>query len=103
MRFLITGAGGMLGQGLLSVLDGADVLPSDRAARDSLSPSECRDALDGVAVVLNAAAWTDVDGAETDEEAATRVNGLSVLAPAAGKRLYHFSTDYVFDGSASMP
>jgi dTDP-4-dehydrorhamnose reductase len=56
-------------------------------------------------VVVNAAAWTDVDGAETDETGATAVNGYAVrnLAEAAGKRLIHVSTDYVFDGAATAP
>jgi dTDP-4-dehydrorhamnose reductase len=85
MRWLVTGAGGMLGQDLCAVL---------AEAGES-----------GVDVVLNAAAWTDVDGAEADEDAATAVNGhaVRVLAEAAGPRLVHFSTDYVFDGAATVP
>jgi dTDP-4-dehydrorhamnose reductase len=59
-------------------------------------------------VVLNAAAWTDVDGAETDEQGATAVNGTAVSALAAacaatGARLVHVSTDYVFPGDATEP
>ena len=57
---------------------------------------------------MNAAAWTDVDGAETQEDAATAVNGVGVanLARAcaqAGARLVHVSTDYVFPGDATRP
>jgi dTDP-4-dehydrorhamnose reductase len=60
------------------------------------------------AVVLNAAAWTDVDGAETKETAATRVNGdgprvLAEACRAAGATLVHVSTDYVFAGDAATP
>ncbi len=59
-------------------------------------------------VVLNAAAWTDVDGAEADEAAATRVNGtgvetLALACAKTGSRLFHVSTDYVFAGDATEP
>ncbi|SCK39894.1 dTDP-4-dehydrorhamnose reductase [Streptomyces sp. WMMB 714] len=59
-------------------------------------------------VVVNCAAWTDVDGAEDDESAAweTNAHGVSVLARAcarAGARLLHVSTDYVFSGDADRP
>ncbi|GAA4604198.1 dTDP-4-dehydrorhamnose reductase [Actinoplanes octamycinicus] len=105
MRWLITGAGGMLGQDLLAVLQGSDVVAATRADLDILSPAAVRDAVAGVDVVINAAAWTDVDGAETAEAQATAVNGQGAanLAAAAGKRLVHVSTDYVFDGSARSP
>ena len=58
--------------------------------------------------VVNCAAWTDVDGAETDEEAATRVNGdgaghVAAAAAAAGAFVVSVSTDYVFDGPAREP
>jgi dTDP-4-dehydrorhamnose reductase len=60
------------------------------------------------AVVINCAAWTDVDGAETDEAGATRVNdhGAGLVATAAasvGAKVIHPSTDYVFDGSRRRP
>ena len=105
MRWLVTGAGGMLGQDLCAVLAGEDVVALTRADLDITDRAAVSDAADGVDVVLNAAAWTDVDGAEASEDAATAVNGhgASVLASAAGGRLIHFSTDYVFDGTASSP
>ncbi|BCY11901.1 dTDP-4-dehydrorhamnose reductase [Actinoplanes sp. L3-i22] len=105
MRWLITGAGGMLGTDLRTVLAGQDVIAATRADLDITSADAVRDAVDGVDVVLNTAAWTDVDGAETAEAAATAVNGHGVrnLASAAGKRLIHISTDYVFDGTATTP
>ena len=108
MRWLVTGAGGMLGRDLTAVLAEAgerDVVAAARADLDVTDPAAVRDAVDGADVVLNAAAWTDVDGAETAEDAATAVNGDAVrlLAEAAGKRLIHVSTDYVFDGAAASP
>lgn len=59
-------------------------------------------------MVINCAAWTDVDGAEADEAGATRLNGEAVgrLADrcrAISATLVHYSTDYVFDGRASSP
>lgn len=62
----------------------------------------------GDRLVINAAAWTDVDGAETNEPAAIRANGeapslLARRCAAVGATLIHYSTDYVFDGSADAP
>jgi dTDP-4-dehydrorhamnose reductase len=108
MRWLVTGAGGMLGRDLCAVLAEAGetgVVAAARADLDVTDPAAVRDAVAGADVVLNAAAWTDVDGAETAEAAATAVNGHAVrtLAAAAGERLIHLSTDYVFDGAATAP
>ena len=108
LRWLITGAGGMLGRDLRRVLaeqDETRVVAATRADLDVTSPDAIREAVAGADVVLNTAAWTDVDGAETDEEAATAVNGhgAGLLAAAAGKRLIHLSTDYVFGGDATSP
>lgn len=62
----------------------------------------------GVSIVLNCAAYTNVDGAETNEADATAINGTGVGALAArckavGALLVHYSTDYVFDGQATTP
>ncbi|GAA4974368.1 dTDP-4-dehydrorhamnose reductase [Actinoplanes utahensis] len=108
MRWLITGAGGMLGRDLQRVLaehGETEVAAATRADLDITDPARVREAVAGADVVLNAAAWTDVDGAETDEDAATAVNGhgARLLAAEAGKRLIHVSTDYVFDGAATAP
>ncbi len=111
MRWLVTGAGGMLGRDLCAVLaeaGEADVVPATRAALDITDPAAVRAAVAGVDVVVNAAGWTDVDGAEAAEEAATAVNGHAVgelarACAAAGARLFHISTDYVFDGAATVP
>jgi len=108
MRWLVTGAGGMLGQDLCAALADAGqagVVTATRAALDITDAAAVREAVAGVDVVLNAAGWTDVDGAEDAEDAATAVNGraVRVLAEAAGARLFHVSTDYVFDGTATVP
>ncbi|MBB2940436.1 dTDP-4-dehydrorhamnose reductase [Actinoplanes lutulentus] len=105
MRWLITGAGGMLGSDLRAVLAGSDVVALTRAELDISDLSAVRAAVDGVDVVINTAAWTNVDAAETSESSATAVNGHAVagLASVLGSRLIHISTDYVFDGSATSP
>lgn len=108
MRWLVTGAGGMLGRDLRAVLAEAgepEVVAATRADLDIADPAAVRDAVFGADIVLNAAGWTDVDGAEAAEQDATAVNGHAVgrLAAEAGKRLIHLSTDYVFDGAATTP
>ncbi|WP_437582566.1 dTDP-4-dehydrorhamnose reductase [Paramicrobacterium sp. CJ85] len=108
MRILITGAGGMLGTELCEQLSHHDVTAPGHDELDIADASAVRRWASGHDVIINAAAYTDVDGAETDEDAATRVNaeGPRFLAEAAkshGARLVQISTDYVFDGSASAP
>lgn len=110
-RWLVTGAAGMLGREVVQVLsDGAghEVVALGRAELDITDPDALKSAVDGVDVVVNAAAWTDVDGAETREADATAVNGTAVrnLASAcadSGAVLLHISTDYVFPGDATSP
>ena len=110
-RWLVTGAAGMLGTDLLAVLDGVPGIETTavtRAELDVTDPAAVRAAIAGHDVVVNAAAWTDVDGAETQEAAATAVNGAAVrnLAEACAEQgavLLHVSTDYVFDGNGTSP
>ncbi|GAA2369848.1 dTDP-4-dehydrorhamnose reductase [Dactylosporangium salmoneum] len=107
-RYLVTGAGGMLGHDLLDVLAGRDVTAATRGELDITDTAKVRDLVEGHDVVLNAAAWTDVDRAESDEAGATAVNGTGVAAlatacAATGARLLHVSTDYVFPGDAEAP
>ncbi|SCG75489.1 dTDP-4-dehydrorhamnose reductase [Micromonospora coxensis] len=110
-RVLVTGAGGMLGQDLLAVLASRPDLTVSAATRAELDITDAgavRAAVAGHDVVFNTAAWTDVDGAEQAEAAATAVNGDGVahLARACadtGARLVHVSTDYVFPGNADAP
>jgi len=98
----------MLGRDLVSVLAGADVTAVDRAGLDITDPLAVASAVAGHDVVVNAAGWTDVDGAERAEAAATAVNGTAVagLAEACAKAdavLIQVSTDYVFGGDATSP
>ncbi|MGC9501597.1 dTDP-4-dehydrorhamnose reductase [Streptomyces sp. WG7] len=110
-RWLITGAGGMLGRDLTEVLtqDGTrSVTATARKDLDVTDPAAVRAAVAGHGVVVNAAAWTDVDGAEADETAATRVNGegprvLAEACAAEGAVLVQVSTDYVFPGDGTEP
>ncbi|MFD7837003.1 dTDP-4-dehydrorhamnose reductase [Streptomyces sp. NPDC059761] len=109
-RWLVTGAAGMLGQDVLAVLKdaGIEAVGLRRADLDITDPASVRAAVEGAAVVVNCAAWTDVDGAETAEEAATAVNGTGVrvlaeACAAAHVRLLHVSTDYVLPGDATEP
>jgi dTDP-4-dehydrorhamnose reductase len=100
----------MLGRDLVDLLAGSDdeVTAVTRAELDVTDASGVAEAVPGHDVVVNAAAWTDVDGAEAHEAAATKVNGLgpqllAAACAASGARLVQVSTDYVFDGSATTP
>ena len=114
MRAVIFGAGGMLGQTLTGVLPeaGYEVVAAlkGRAEGDITDEALVQDTLSRLRpeVVFNAAAWTDVDGAEDHREAAFQANALGpeVLARAcqqSGARLVHYSTDFVFDGERETP
>jgi dTDP-4-dehydrorhamnose reductase len=118
VHWLVTGAKGQLGRDLLAVLAarGEDaVTPVGRAELDLTDEAAVRStvrrwlsSLGGDrAVVLNAAAYTAVDAAETDEATAQVVNGDApgwLADELAGRgRLVHVSTDYVFDGTATEP
>jgi dTDP-4-dehydrorhamnose reductase len=101
-RVLITGAGGQLGHALRETFADEEILPLTRADWDvSLPPPP------GLArpdLVLHAAAWTDVDGAESDPQGAAAVNVAGTAhAAALGAPLVVFSTDYVFDGRKREP
>jgi dTDP-4-dehydrorhamnose reductase len=108
MRYLITGANGMLGHDLQAVLAGRDVTALARAELDVTDPGAVRAASAGHDVIINAAAYTKVDDAESHEDAAYAVNatGAANLATAAaetGATLVQLSTDYIFDGTATSP
>ncbi len=112
MRVLLTGAGGQLGRDLMEAFAHAAAGPADLIAIEhgNLDVSDevaVRGAIDAYKpeVVVNAAAWTDVDGCEADPGRAHRVNALGPwwLARACerrGARLITISTDYVFSGVA---
>jgi len=112
MRVLVTGAGGMLGRDVVAAAQasGLDCVALDRAALDITDSAAAASAIAAhlPEVIVNCAAWTDVDGAEANEAAALAVNGegagnLAWAAVARGARLVHVSTDYVFDGTATRP
>jgi dTDP-4-dehydrorhamnose reductase len=112
MRLLITGAAGMLGQDVAAAAarSGHEVVALARAELDVTDRAAVRAAIAEARpdAIVNCAAWTDVDGAETDEAAATRINGdgagnLAAEAAAMGAFLVHVSSDYVFDGQATTP
>jgi dTDP-4-dehydrorhamnose reductase len=97
-RVLITGAGGQLGAALAGAFPWA--VARDRAALDVTKPF----AVELPDLVLHAAAWTNVDGAEADPDAAHAVNVKGTRTVAAlGAPVVSFSTDYVFDGSKGEP
>jgi len=101
-RVLITGAGGQLGRALAGAFAGDDVLALDRAGWDVTHPAPA--GLPVPDLVLHAAAWTDVDGAEDDPQGAAAVNvGGTAHAAELGAPLVDFSTDYVFDGRKAAP
>jgi dTDP-4-dehydrorhamnose reductase len=107
-RYLVTGAGGMLGADLLRALDGRDVTALTRTQLDVTDPTAVREAVRGHDVVINAAAYTKVDEAETHEDEAYAVNAtgpqnLALAASDEGAKLVTLSTDYVFDGRATTP
>jgi dTDP-4-dehydrorhamnose reductase len=112
MKLLVTGAAGMLGR---EVVAAAERLGHEVAAWD-LPECDLTDAGATLAAirrlepraVVNCAAYTNVDAAEADEATATLVNGdaagnVARACAAAGARLVHVSTDYVFDGSKREP
>jgi len=108
-RWFVTGAGGQLAAALAGVLEG-DVFLSREEALDIRDAAAVRAAVWGFApdVVLHAAAFTDVDGAEADPAAARSVNvegTRNVVAAVRGTHVavVYFSTDYVFDGAKGAP
>ena len=111
MRVVVAGAAGMLGGALTRALGarGHSVVALTRADLDIRSLAQCRRALPAsVDAVVNAAAWVDVDGAESAEGAAFDVNAtgaanLAIVSREVGARLVQVSTDYVFDGFAISP
>lgn len=107
MKILVTGSQGQLGQTLLArAPDGIDVVGIDREDVDIAVEADVADFVRRTKpdLIINAAAYTAVDLAESNEDDARRVNvfGARNLA-ATGVRLIHLSTDFVFDGEGSEP
>ncbi len=110
MKVLVTGAAGQLGREMVRVAGTAVVAGLTRADLDVTDRDAAHTVVAGLRpdVVVNCAAWTDVDGCELDPERAQTVNADAVgfLAEACdevGAHLVHVSTDYVFNGEASTP
>ncbi len=100
-RVLITGAGGQLGTALAGAFADEEVTALDRSAWDVARPYPAAVRPD---LVLHAAAWTNVDGAEADPAGAERVNVEGTAnAAALGAPLVAYSSDYVFAGDRGTP
>jgi dTDP-4-dehydrorhamnose reductase len=109
MTVLVTGAGGQVGRALLRRLGDAAV-GLGRAELDVADPAAVRAAVEAhrPELIVHAAAWTDVDGAEEHRDAALAVNeggsrNVAEAAAATGARLVAISTDFVFDGAKGAP
>jgi dTDP-4-dehydrorhamnose reductase len=110
-RLLVTGAQGLLGREIVDLFRGDyDVVATDRPECDVTSGTDCRRAVASARpdVVVHCAAFTAVDRAESDEEAAFAVNALGTMNVARACREHEalivtFGTDYVFDGTATRP
>ena len=101
-RVLITGAGGQLGVALAAAFAGDDVDALTRDEWDVRFPAP--PSLQPPDLVLHAAAWTNVDGAEDDPQGAAEVNvGGTAHAAELGAPIVAYSTDYVFDGRKGAP
>jgi len=111
MKILLLGKNGQVGNELQrTLLPLGDLIALDRSVADLEKPATLRAVLESHSpdVIVNAAAYTAVDKAETNQGAAHAVNAesvavLSAYAKACGALLVHYSTDYVFDGSKASP
>lgn len=111
MKILVTGTSGQVGYELARSLQGlGEVVAVDRAQMDLADLDQVRDVIRAVkpALIVNPAAYTAVDKAESEPDLALRINGEApgVMAEEAarlGAGMVHYSTDYVFDGSKVGP
>ncbi|WP_211472309.1 dTDP-4-dehydrorhamnose reductase [Collimonas humicola] len=111
MKILLTGKNGQVGYELERSLQGfGEVIALDRSQMDLADLTQVRDVIRAIKpdLIVNPAAYTAVDKAETEPELAMRINGEApgVMAEEAkklGAAMIHYSTDYVFDGSKSSP
>ena len=110
-RILLTGAGGQVGRELVRALAPlGEVTALDRQGLDLTRIDAIRTAIRAIKpqIIVNAAAYTAVDQAESEPELAAAINGQAPAAMAEeakklGALLVHYSTDYVFDGSQAHP
>lgn len=111
MRVMLLGAGGMLGHDLAATApQDVTVFPFRREELDITDVTALTSAVENLRpdVLINAAAYTAVDRAESEADRAFRVNGEAVgqigrIARSTATHVVHFSTDYVFDGTGSVP
>lgn len=111
MKILLTGRNGQVGYELERSLQGlGEVVALDRNAVDLERPTQLRDAIRAVRpdLIVNPAAYTAVDKAESEPEVAVRINAdapalMAEEARRIGAAMIHFSTDYVFDGCKQVP
>jgi dTDP-4-dehydrorhamnose reductase len=112
MRVVVTGAAGMLGRDMVAEFQrrGHDVIALDRTRLDITDLRVVREAIGSLKpdLVVNCAAYADVDRAESEPDLAMAVNGvgprnLALACEAQGAALMHISTDYVFDGEKGSP
>jgi dTDP-4-dehydrorhamnose reductase len=112
MKWLITGANGQLGRCLQETLDaqGIDFVALSRADLDITNSALVKESFNSIKpdVVINTAAYTNVEQAEIDSVAAFKINQLGAVNVATasesiGAKLVHFSTDYVFAGNKNSP
>jgi len=111
LRILLTGKDGQVGAELAALLPRmAEVVAFDRRELDLSKPDHLRRAIRDLqpSIIVNAAAYTSVDQAESEEKQARIINvdAPALMAEEAkriGAALVHYSTDYVFDGSSSVP
>jgi len=109
-RVLITGAHGQLGAAVVKMFEGVEVTAQTRQTLDVTSAAAVTQAVQAARphLIVNCAAFNDVDGAEDRASEALAVNAFAVrnlarAAEDAGARFVHYSTDFVFDGSATTP
>ena len=109
-RVLITGAHGQLGAAMVKAFEGLEVTLHTRQTLDVTAAAAVNEAVHAARpqLIVNCAAFNDVDGAEDRATEALAVNAFAVLnlaraADETGARFVHYSTDFVFDGSASIP
>jgi dTDP-4-dehydrorhamnose reductase len=110
MKIVILGTGGRLGAALASEFNEYDVTGFNREQLDLSNLDDLRAQLDQMVfdVVINAAAFTNVDACETERDRAFRINAeapgvLAKICNAKDAKLIHFSTDYIFDGQKRTP